>query len=332
MPLTDAYDLSGLNSDRYLCGPYVCIPFQNGFPFNIDTMHQNANSIADQVETHPAAVVVNNGSYRVLDVLAMQPGRRISADASDVSPTSVVWRQIRDYHFGILAKFGVSGYLESLINQTKQEKYHIFSQIHWYPDRPKSAIQLHHDSIGATFFVILHYVNPNTIYGPEFVFDTNNPTFGPRSGLTTGPLNFSRQGPVDIKGIWPKALRERMNEARLALFEAYGESPIIKHALIPPFGAIGFVDELIHHTTPLMANRVSGFPGFPGYHDHSKGFSTVNVTEGSGSTSYDMKHTRARSYSVEKNLGSLNKVAEAATTSLALPRAFLRIWVTIKKM
>ena len=197
----------------------------------------------------------------------------------------------------------------------------IQSQLHWYPQRPKDNVVLHHDTVGSTFFVILHYYNTETIYGPEFTFDTarlsNNPflTDTKQSGL-------SRSGPIETKGTWPKALRQRMVEARTALFEAYGPWPVIKNTLIPPSGAVGFVDELVHHSTPLMSSRTG--PNDPR-------FSKVVIRDSAKSspTSFDLVQTRGRSTSFERSHHSLNETAVKATQSK--DRAFMRVWVTVKK-
>ena len=124
--------------------------------------------------------------------------------------------------------------------------------------------------------MILHYFSDRTIYGPEFAFDTvgmQNPFYRPdQSGVVSmDPSRGVRQGPVDVDGPWPQSLRDRMKAARVALNEAYGARPMIKNALIPPNGALGFVDELVHHTTPLMARRTSP--------ELQKGFSTVLIRD-----------------------------------------------------
>ena len=66
-----------------------------------------------------------------------------------------------------------------------------------------------------------------------------------------------RQGPVETDGVWPAGLQSKVKDARRALKAAYGRRPMIRNTLVPPNGAVGFVDELVHHSTPLMGKRSS---------------------------------------------------------------------------
>jgi hypothetical protein len=243
-------------------------------------------------------------------------------------PGVPVHKKIRNYHTSLVAKFGVFQFLTETL-KTSSGTHELHSQLHWYPARPKTNIQLHHDTVGSTFFVILHYFSDRTIYGPEFVFDTvgmQNPFHrADQSGLVSmHPSRGVRQGPVDVDGPWPQSLRDRMKAARVALNEAYGNRPMIKNALIPPNGALGFVDELVHHTTPLMDRRTSP--------EHQKGFSTVIIRDQNLSAPESFSFpsvTRERSTSFELKNDSMNRTAMTATRDQA--RAFMRIWVAVRK-
>jgi hypothetical protein len=88
MPLTDAYDLSGLNDDRFLCGPYVCTPFANEqlpSQFEIDCAIRD---LEPQARMLPGAVPDNG--YSVLDVFS-------SSTVDSLFSSVSVHKKIRDY-------------------------------------------------------------------------------------------------------------------------------------------------------------------------------------------------------------------------------------------
>jgi hypothetical protein len=304
MLLNDAYDLYGLNDPRFLCGPYVCRPFPDVSPLDPRDIQRAVKELEPVMNTRPGAVP--NPGYHVIDVF--------SEDHSvENSILTTAHEKVRKYHIALIEKFGVRRFLNTEL-QLVPWKYDIQSQLHWYPQRPQDNVILHHDTVGSTFFVILHYYNTETIYGPEFTFDTATNPYRPQySGL-------SRSGPIDTNGAWPEALRERMLQARTALYQAYGPSPIIKNTLIPPSGAVGFVDELVHHTTPLMTSR-------NGLDDPR--FSKVIIRDSGKSTpTFNLGQTRGRSTSFERKHHSLNQTAVTATQSR--DRAFMRVWVTVQ--
>lgn len=113
--------------------------------------------------------------------------------------------------------------------------WRILVEIHYYRDRFQGQVGFHKDTLGQTLFVNLNYVNDQEIAGPEYVVN---------------PL------PVDAHdrntaGTLPEKFRKHITKAQRNL----GEPTEIGMARIPAHGVVAFVDELIHHATPLYGHR-----------------------------------------------------------------------------
>jgi len=111
----------------------------------------------------------------------------------------------------------------------------VLVEIHYYRDRFQGQVGFHKDTLGQTLFVNLNYVTSHTIAGPEYVVN-------PR------PVEGHDR---NIAESLPGTFLKHVGKARQKL----GEPTEIGTAAIPAHGVVAFVDELIHHTTPLIGHR-----------------------------------------------------------------------------
>lgn len=135
-------------------------------------------------------------------------------------------------------------------------RYNVTLSLDYYYTRPLTALGLHKDTTGNTIFVGLHYNNPDTIVGPEYMYDFW-PQFDQRA---YSPHHRGKPGGVD-DGIpfWPKRLREGLELAREALRrENHGDKDLLRVSTLPANGLVAFVDELLFHQTPLTRSRREG--------------------------------------------------------------------------
>ena len=112
--------------------------------------------------------------------------------------------------------------------------YTILVEVHYYRSGEKSMIGFHKDSLGRTLFVNLNFLNDREIAGPEYIV---NP-----------PRIEQREKEVPL----PKIFKRHLKDARRILPD---DSDEVGASRLPAFGVVSFVDELIHHTTPLAGHR-----------------------------------------------------------------------------
>jgi hypothetical protein len=111
----------------------------------------------------------------------------------------------------------------------------VWVEVHYYRTRAKVKPYLHKDTLGETLFVNLNYITNHEIAGPEFV---KNPLPVPEHDRRIGRS-------------LPPAFLEHLDAARRDL-------PLpteITASTIPANGVVSFVDEMIHHMTPLYGHR-----------------------------------------------------------------------------
>ena len=115
----------------------------------------------------------------------------------------------------------------------------VLVEVHYYRDRDTSQLGFHKDTRGQTLFVNLNFQNDREIAGPEYI--VNPPPVAAHDQRTQTSL--------------PQTFRTHMASARANL-----EAPVeIGASRIPAYGVVAFVDELIHHATPLYGHRkISG--------------------------------------------------------------------------
>ncbi len=110
----------------------------------------------------------------------------------------------------------------------------IIVEIHYYRDRTGSGSSLHKDTLGQTLFVNLNYTNDQPMPGPEWL---QNP-----------PLEKSHEESNAKK--LPQRFLDDLDETRS------GPKPnIIETATLPAYGVVAFVDDTIHHASPLVGFR-----------------------------------------------------------------------------
>jgi len=111
----------------------------------------------------------------------------------------------------------------------------ILVEVHYYRYRTVTAPILHKDTLGQTLFVNLNYVTDKEIAGPEYI--VNPPAYDPHDQQTAATL--------------PDRFRTHIRKARGKL----AAPTRIESSVIPAHGVVSFVDELIHHATPLLRSR-----------------------------------------------------------------------------
>jgi hypothetical protein len=115
------------------------------------------------------------------------------------------------------------------------DDWKVLIEVHYYRSRDQTTSQFHKDTLGQTLFVNLNYHIDQPVTGPEYLL---HPATVPE---------HERQ----IEETLPPEFRKDLASAREGAEEAtHAEAPDI-----PAYGAVAFVDELIHHMTPLRGHR-----------------------------------------------------------------------------
>jgi hypothetical protein len=118
---------------------------------------------------------------------------------------------------------------------SSDKQWRVFVEIHYYRSRSKDVSSFHKDTVGKTLFVNLNYAIGHKIAGPEYVVN---------------PL-LSQKHEDDIKSTLPEKYRADLGQARHQL----KQPTEIGATKVPAYGVVSFVDELIHHMTPLYGPR-----------------------------------------------------------------------------
>jgi hypothetical protein len=113
--------------------------------------------------------------------------------------------------------------------------WQIIVEVHYIRNRPTSAASMHKDTKGQTLFVNLNYTNKEKMAGPEFIV---NP-----------PLQAEHEQAIEenLPGEFMKDLKHTRG--------ALGKPKTIGTEDVPAHGVVSFVDEAIHHSTPLIGHR-----------------------------------------------------------------------------
>jgi hypothetical protein len=109
----------------------------------------------------------------------------------------------------------------------------ILVEVHYFRARDKKATGFHKDTQGETLFVNLNYHIDKQVVGPEYV------------------INPAPSREHDEAVTLPEQFRADLNVTRKTL----GEPTTIEAKLVDPYSYVAFVDEAIHHATPLYAHR-----------------------------------------------------------------------------
>jgi hypothetical protein len=111
----------------------------------------------------------------------------------------------------------------------------VLIEVHYYRRRDQDVSQFHRDTLGQTLFVNLNYHTGHEIAGPEYVL--HPPTVAEHE--------------QQIKATLPPEFLADLAEIR----KDAPEPTEIMAPIIPAYGAVAFVDEAIHHMTPLRGHR-----------------------------------------------------------------------------
>jgi hypothetical protein len=115
------------------------------------------------------------------------------------------------------------------------EEWSIVVEMHYYRDRPRDNPNMHKDTIGQTLFVNLDYINTEPDAGPEYI--VNPPPIAAHEHKIAQTL--------------PDEFLKDLKKARKTLDPASA----IDFVELQPNQVVAFVDELIHHSTPLVEHR-----------------------------------------------------------------------------
>ncbi|HSK23215.1 MAG TPA: DUF4157 domain-containing protein [Egicoccus sp.] len=159
--------------------------------------------------------------------------RSLDTDAFNVVQDANAERLIIENTLTTMETAGQLAYLrESGLLQDPE--WQILIEIHYYRDRLITSRLLHKDTLGQTLFVNLNFINDQEIAGPEYVL---NPDRG--------------NDPRDLAASHPGVFLDDL-DAALADTPA---PDTIEATIVPANGVVAFVDEAIHHKTPLVGHR-----------------------------------------------------------------------------
>lgn len=115
------------------------------------------------------------------------------------------------------------------------QDWQVLVEIHYYRNRGTTRPNLHKDTLGQTLFVNLNYTNDEEMAGAEFV--VNPPTLQ------------SHEDKIDQT--LPPQFLDDLRETRTTL----PQPTMIETTSLKPHRVLSFVDEAIHHATPLIGGR-----------------------------------------------------------------------------
>jgi hypothetical protein len=115
------------------------------------------------------------------------------------------------------------------------DDWKILVEVHYYRERDMSATGFHKDTLGETLFVNLNYHMDKKVIGPEYVV---NPPVSPAHE-------------AKIEDSLPASFRQDLEVTRGEL----GEPAAYQTGMVDPYGYVAFVDEAVHHATPLYRQR-----------------------------------------------------------------------------
>jgi len=130
----------------------------------------------------------------------------------------------------------------------------ILIEVHYYRRRTKAGHQMHKDTLGQTLFVNLNYHADQAIGGPEYI--VNPPAQEKHDAFTSVGGQIRDKDPSLTGGGLPDAFRADMAAVRKSLTAKHEGQEMTAHAPdVPAYGYVAFVDELIHHNTPMLGGR-----------------------------------------------------------------------------
>ena len=136
--------------------------------------------------------------------------------------------------------------VQGTLDMTKQKSYidekgladkdwQVIVDVDFYYERSASQVMFHKDTLGRTMFVNLNFNNDDEMEGPEII--ANPPTIPQHEDLLKETLHPTFRADV-------QSTRNDMGPAKE-----------ISRTKVPKRGVVSFVDELVHHSTPLGGFR-----------------------------------------------------------------------------
>jgi hypothetical protein len=166
--------------------------------------------------------------------IKIKPANNIPDGYDVISGNYALQRKIVQLMVNTVIRAGQLDYLREV--SLSLRGWAILIEVHYYYKRSKSQINFHKDTLGQTLFVNLIYMNDQEINGPEYIL--NPPSTPAHDAKTFRSLPFPfLQDLAKIRAELPAPTH-------------------IENSFIPRYGVVSFVDEAIHHTTPLYGHRV----------------------------------------------------------------------------
>lgn len=185
----------------------------------LDKLPESDDTLADWIGSHQTEAT----EFSILK----------QADATRLTTQASIGNDLAQYTLKVMQTTGQIDYLRT--SGFVGEDWSIIVEMHYYRDRPRKNPVLHKDTLGQTLFVNLDYFNSDPDAGPEFI--VNPPPIQSHENKMATTL--------------PEEFREDLSEVRKNL-----KTPTEIETLdLQPNQVIAFVDELIHHATPLAGNR-----------------------------------------------------------------------------
>ncbi|OJW66765.1 MAG: hypothetical protein BGO68_00305 [Candidatus Amoebophilus sp. 36-38] len=157
----------------------------------------------------------------------------------------------------------LSGYAKYLRKKAKDftdAGYNICCSINYYHNRTENNVGMHQDSLGIELFVLLIYLP--TVEGPEVKLKSES-QFNERIQAISDRKLMPKFFIEDVKGLYEgiKANKDSLiewDECPPEFRKRFSEGKIEWIETVPgPGGIVGFVDELMIHSTPLEGRRAS---------------------------------------------------------------------------
>jgi hypothetical protein len=244
----------------------------------------------------------------------------------DVSRNGQVGKLVNKYFTELFISNGAPlrpmGRLLEALDRQYFGRYAVTLSLDYYYTRPLTALGLHKDTTGNTIFVGLHYNNPATIVGPEYMYDFW-PQFDQRA---YSPHHRGLPGGAD-DGVyfWPKRLRDGLELARQALRDDnQGEKDLLRVSTLPANGLVAFVDELLFHQTPLTRSRKSGDEGK--FSDVVFNQHTIRLADVLGEDENNQPRRLRRQFSIS----NMEEYWQNRATSGGGRRSFVRFWAMLE--
>lgn len=148
---------------------------------------------------------------------------------------------------------------EMIVDATP-EGYRAIVSLDYYSNRPTNTNKLHKDTVGNTLFVALHYLNPEAMLGPEYIYDKwpipaekGQEWFDIKTADRRAHAPWQKDSKNQSRTYWPASLLQDLELAREKLVEPVGQ---LHHVNLNANGMVSFVDELIYHATPFRGQRI----------------------------------------------------------------------------